>query len=131
MTSKQKCAFIFLLFSFFSSAVFSQLDFTSSNLPLVVINTNGQFIIDDPKIIADMGIIWNGPGKRNTLSDPKNNYNGKIGIEIRGSSSQYFFPKKSYGVETKSTDLVTTDFSLLGMPEENDWILLPHILTKR
>jgi hypothetical protein len=122
MTSILKCAFIFLLFSLFSPPVFSQIYFTSSNLPLVVINTNGQFIIDDPKIIADMGIIWNGAGKRNTLSDPKNNYNGKIGIEVRGSSSQ-MFPKKSYGVETKSSDLVTTDYSLLDMPKENDWIL--------
>jgi len=118
-----KRVFIFLIFSLFSSSLFSQIYFTSSNLPLVVINTNGQIIPDAPKIIATMGIIWNGAGKRNALSDPKNNYNGKIGIEIRGSSSQYFFPKKSYGVETKSNDLVTTDFSLLGMPEENDWIL--------
>lgn len=123
MTSQLKNAFLFLLFCAFSTSVFSQIYFTSSNLPLVVINTNGQQIIDDPKIIADMGIIWNDAGKRNSLSDPKNNYNGKIGIEIRGSSSQYFFPKKSYGVETKSNSLVTTDFSLLGMPEENDWIL--------
>lgn len=122
MTSQLKCAFLFLLFCTFSSSVFSQAYFASSNLPLVLINTNSQLILDDPKIIADMGIIWNGPGKRNSLSDPKNNYNGKIGIEKRGSSSQGF-PKKSYGVETKSNDLVTTDFSLLGMPEENDWIL--------
>ena len=121
MTSKLKCAFILILFSFFSSSVFPQ-NFTSSNLPLVVINTNGQQIIDVSKIIADMGIIWNGAGKRNSLSDPKNNYNGKIGIEFRGSSSQ-MFPKKSYGVETKSNDLVTTDFPLLDMPKENDWIL--------
>jgi len=122
MTSKLKCVFIFLLFSQYSSSLFSQIYFTSSNLPLVVINTNGQTIPDAPKIIATMGIIWNGTGKRNALSDPKNNYNGKIGIEIRGSSSQ-MFPKKSYGVETKSNDLVTTDFSLIGMPEENDWVL--------
>ena len=122
MTSKLGCAFFFVFFSFFSCSVFSQIYFTSSDLPLVVINTNGKQIIDDPKIIADMGIIWNGSGKRNSLSDPKNNYNGKIGIELRGSSSQ-MFPKKSYGFETKSNDLVTTDFPLLDMPEENDWIL--------
>ncbi len=69
-----------------------------------------------------MGIIWNGPGQRNSVNDPKNNYNGKIGIEIRGSSSQ-MFPKKSYGVETRSDDLQDLDVSLLGMPAESDWVL--------
>ena len=118
-TFKLTFTFLFIFFSFFIS--YAQ-TFTSSNLPLVVINTNGQTIIDDPKIFADMGIIWNGPGKRNKLSDPKNNFNGKIGIEIRGSSSQ-MFPKKSYGFETKSNDLIDIDVPLLDMPEENDWIL--------
>ncbi len=69
-----------------------------------------------------MGIIWNGVGKRNSLSDPMNNFSGKIGIEIRGSSSQ-MFPKKSYGLETKNSSLQTTDYPLLDMPDENDWIL--------
>jgi hypothetical protein len=119
MSSSLKLILIFLVFSFGSIAQ----TFTSSNLPIVVVNTNGQTIVDEPKIIANMGIIWNGPGKRNTLNDPMNNYNGKIGIEIRGSSSQYFFPKKSYGFETKSSDLEDIDVSLLDMPEENDWIL--------
>ncbi|MDP3180385.1 MAG: CotH kinase family protein [Bacteroidota bacterium] len=91
-------------------------------MPLVLINTNGQVIKDDPKITANMGIIWNGPGKRNTLNDPKNNYDGKIAIEWRGSSSQ-MFPKKGYGFETKSSALVDVDVSLLGMPDENDWVL--------
>lgn len=72
----------------------SKILFTSSNLPIFVINTNGQEIIDDIKITADMGIIYNGEGIRNNLTDSFNNYNGKIGIEIRGSSSQ-MFPKKA------------------------------------
>jgi len=111
--------FIFLI----SPKAFTQISLnTSSNLPLVVITTNGQTIPDSPKIIANMGIIWNGPGKRNSLNDPMNDYNGKIGIEIRGSSSQ-MFPKKSYGFETRSGDGLELDVSLLGMPEENDWIL--------
>ena len=74
---------------------------TSSNLPIFIINTNGQEIPDDPRIIADMGIIYNGPGQTNHITDPFNNYNGKISIEIRGKSSQDF-PKKSYGFETQN-----------------------------
>lgn len=121
MSFSPKFLIVFLVLISLRFYSFSQ-TFTSSNLPLVIINTNGQTIKDDPKIFVDMGIIWNGPGKRNTLTDPKNNYNGKVGIEWRGSSSQGF-PKKSYGFETKTTDLADLDVSLLGMPEENDWIL--------
>lgn len=114
-----KYLYLILFFPFCSLAQ----TFTSSNLPLVVLNTNGQVIIDNPRINATMGIIWNGPGKRNTLTDPKNDYNGNISIEIRGSSSQDMFPKKSYGFETKSIEMIDMDVSLLGLPEENDWIL--------
>jgi hypothetical protein len=96
--------------------------FTSSNLPIIVINTNGQEILDDPKIMADMGIINNAPGMRNSLTDPFTDYDGKIGIEIRGSSSQSF-PKKQYGIELQDANGDGIEASLLGMPTEEDWIL--------
>ena len=105
-----------------SSADQTQIQFTSSNLPIVIINTNGQDITSDEKITADMGIIFNGGGVRNYLTNPYNNYNGKIGIEIRGSSSQSF-PKKQYAVETRDSLGEDLDVSLLGFPEESDWIL--------
>lgn len=96
--------------------------FTSSNLPIIVINTNGQQILDDPKIAVEMGIIDNGPGNLNHITDPFNNYNGNAGIEIRGSSSQ-MFPKKTYGLELWTPANTDTSLSLLGMPAESDWIL--------
>jgi hypothetical protein len=46
------------------------------------------------------GIIYNGVGARNNVTDPLNHYNGNIGIEIRGQSSQ-MFPMKSYGIELR------------------------------
>ncbi|MBI3238170.1 MAG: CotH kinase family protein [Flavobacteriia bacterium] len=95
---------------------------TSSDLPIVVINTNGQGIPDEPKIQADMGIIYNGPGMINYMTDPFNNYNNKIGIEQRGSSSAGF-PQKSYGFETRDVNGTQHDTILLGMPKEHDWIL--------
>ena len=106
----------------FGSDPASYTPFVSSNLPIVLINTGGQTIPDDPKVMADMRIIDNGPGTINTPTDTPNGYDGKIGIELRGSSSQ-MFPKKSYGFET--WDLLGADInvSLLGMPEESDWIL--------
>ncbi|MCG3121228.1 MAG: hypothetical protein ALAOOOJD_04234 [bacterium] len=96
--------------------------FTSSNLPIIVIETHGKTIPDEPKITADMGIIDNGPGVRNNLTDPFNHYNGKIGIEVRGSSSQ-MFPKKQYAIETRDTLGNELEVSLLGFPEESDWVL--------
>jgi subtilisin-like proprotein convertase family protein len=97
--------------------------FSSSDLPIIVINTNNnQSIPDEPKVMADMGIIYNGPSIRNNMTDPFNHYNGKITIEVRGSSSQ-MFPQKAYGLET--VDLAGNNFNtaLLGMPSEHDWIL--------
>lgn len=94
----------------------------SSNLPLVIIDTNGIEIPDEPKLMGRMGIIDNGPGQRNTITDPFNEYDGIIGIERRGSSSQSF-PKLSYAVELRNTDGTDVSASILGMPEEEDWVL--------
>lgn len=99
-----------------------------SNLPIVLITTdNGVEIPDDPRVRASMKIIYRGPGERNYLTDQNNplflDYNGRIDIEIRGSSSQSS-DKKQYGFTTRLADNVTNNnVSLLGMPEENDWIL--------
>lgn len=107
----------------FSNDPATTMPFDSTNLPLVVINTNSQTISDDPKIICDMGIIYNGTGVMNHLTDPFNNYKGKIAMELRGSSSQTRSPKKGYGIETRNNDGTKKDTILLGMPAENDWIL--------
>ncbi len=94
----------------------------SSNLPLIVIDTQGKSIPDEPKITARMGVIDNGPGASNNVSDSYNDYDGFIGVELRGSSSQ-MFPKKSYGVETRDAAGEGLDVELLGFPEEEDWVL--------
>lgn len=102
--------------------VIAQVTFTYSDLPVVVINTNGQEILNDPKITADMGIINNGSGLRNNIGDTYNEYNGKIGIEIRGQSSQSF-PMKSYSIELWDDEGEGIDEPLFGLPEESDWVL--------
>ena len=95
--------------------------FNESNLPIVVIDTDGQEILDDPRIVVHMGIIDN-DSAINNIDDPFNGYDGQISIEIRGSSSQ-MFPKKQYALETQDIDGENLNVSILGMPEENDWIL--------
>lgn len=98
------------------------LNYTSSNLPIIKINTLGQAILDDPKIVAQMGIINNGTGATNSINDPFTEFNGRIAIELRGQSSQ-MFPKKSFSLETQDSLGENLNVSLLGMPAENDWIL--------
>ncbi|MCY1722480.1 CotH kinase family protein [Prolixibacteraceae bacterium Z1-6] len=96
----------------------------STELPLVIISTNGETILDEPKIMATMKIISNANGI-NKFTDTANEYNGYIGIELRGSSSQ-LYPQKPYAIETRNADGSNNNVSILGMPEENDWALLSN-----
>lgn len=105
-------------------------NFQSSNLPIVVINTNAQAIPEDVKITADMGIVDNGPGVPNHPTDPFNDYNGFIGIELRGNSSNGLSPKKSYSIELRDAMGTDMDAPILGMPPESDWVLLANYFDK-
>ena len=94
----------------------------SSNLPIILLNTNGQMILNNQRIIAEMDIISNEAGELNYSYDEPNDYSGRISIEIRGASST-MFPKKSYTVETQTDSGTNNNVSLLGLPPENDWVL--------
>jgi hypothetical protein len=107
----------------------------NSNLPILIINTDinpstrsPYVITDEPKVLGTMKLIYRPDGTRNYVTDVNNtnflNYNGKIGIELRGSSSQDL-DKKPYGFETILEDNSNNNVSLLEMPSENDWVLNP------
>ncbi len=96
--------------------------FTESNLPLILINTQGKSIPDEPKITALMKVI-NNPDKVNNINDKTFEYDGYIGIEKRGNTAQIFFDKLSYTVETRTDSGTNLNFPLLGLPQENDWVL--------
>ncbi|SHG91314.1 CotH kinase family protein [Flagellimonas flava] len=83
-----------------------------NKLPHFNIDTDGQVIPDEPKIAANFSIT-----KAEEVV-----YEGNMGIEIRGASSQ-LFPKKSYGFETWDESNEDLDVSLLDYPEEEDWVL--------
>jgi len=118
---------IFCILSIVFLSAYPQ-SFTDSNMPIVLINTDGGVEIPDaPRVFANMKIIYRGPGLRNYLTDQNTtayiNYNGRIDIETRGSSSQTL-PKKQYGLTTYKADNVTKlNVGLLGLPADNDWIL--------
>lgn len=118
--------FFLLLFSsilFLSTKIIAQVNLQETNLPIVLIETNGREIVDEPKIFATLKIIDNGPGNINNVADTPNDYSGFAGIELRGQSSLYVFDKKSYGIELKTEINEDTSVSILGMPKEEDWVL--------
>ena len=101
-------ALLFFLVLFYQAVFAQQTILSDSNLPIMVIttdidpNTNAPIEIpDEPKILATMQLIFRPDGTRNYLTDITNdsylNYNGRIGIELRGSSSQ-LLDKKPYGL---------------------------------
>ena len=101
----------------------NDVEFTSSDLPIVIIETGGKPVTNEEKLEASMKIIDNGKGKRNRLTDKPNGYNGRIGIKLRGNSS-LFFEQKRFTFETKDDKGKDLDVELLGMPADNDWVLL-------
>ena len=76
------------------------------------IDTYEKEILDEPKILSELIISL----------DSNIIHKGYIGIEKRGSSSQYFYEKKQYGVETWDQQGADIDVSLGGLPKEEDWI---------
>lgn len=128
-----KSKIFLVVFLLMSLSIYAQ-TFTDSNLPIVIITTDndpntGQpiEIPDDPKVLGTMKIIFRPDGSRNYLTDQNTaaylNYNGRIGIELRGSSSQAL-PKKPYGLTTlKNDNINNNNVVILGMPKENDWVL--------
>ncbi|MCQ2195958.1 MAG: CotH kinase family protein [Bacteroidaceae bacterium] len=98
-------------------------DFTSSNLPLIQIFTDSLRIGKQSKITARMKITDNGQGKRNAPNDPANQYDGLIGIKIRGNSSAAFTQKR-YTLELRTAEGKSRNVPLLGMPADDDWVLL-------
>ena len=82
-------------------------------LPQVSVETQGRAIPNEPKMKATMRIL---EGEAVT-------YDGPVGIELRGATSRTKYPKKQYAVETRRADGANANVSLLGLPEENDWIL--------
>ena len=85
-------------------------------LPYVKITTDVS-IENEPKVPGDMAVFEN-----QTLT-----FTSPIGIEYRGSTSFRLSDKKSYGFETWDENNEDVNASILGYPEEEDWILTGHV----
>lgn len=95
--------------------------FAGSRLPLIMLNTDNITIPNEPKIEGYIRVFDNESGSLNYPTDIPV-FESKMAIEVRGSSSQ-MFPKKSFSLETQDADGKDLETTLLGLPEEEDWIL--------
>lgn len=82
-------------------------------LPVVSIEAK-RTIVDEPKRPARMRV-------RNARG--RTVHRGRIAIELRGQSSQEY-RKKPYALELRDADGDERDVAMLGMPEDDDWLLL-------
>lgn len=101
------------------------IEVVSSELPIMLINTNGQSIPFQGGITAQMELKYAGPGNLTFLSGPSNEYNGQVSIGVRGATSAGY-PQRPYKMETRTSTGANNNVALLGMPAENDWVLLSN-----
>jgi hypothetical protein len=96
----------------------------STSLPIILLETNGQ-TIDFQEINANFKVIDNPAGQVNHPSDMPA-YEGLISIRLRGNFSSGL-PQKPYAIELLDAATgLDTSVAVLGMPKEEDWILLAN-----
>ncbi|MBN2021319.1 MAG: lamin tail domain-containing protein [Pirellulales bacterium] len=93
----------------------------NSNIPLVVVSTFGQGVNENSLTLTASAFMEVGADGRAWLSSAAD-FSGQAGLKIRGSSSTSF-PKKQYAFELWDEERDDMAASLLGLPEESDWVL--------
>ena len=106
---------------------------TSTNLPIVWLDVDGEYIDRNERITAKMKIIHNGDGNLNyadTVAHPGQtiDYEGYVALRYRGSSSFNSSDKKPYSFRPLDKPLedggVKQKVKILGMGKDNNWALL-------
>jgi hypothetical protein len=110
------------------SAGAQSIDFSSSNLPVVVIETDGTPIPEDEKIPARMGVIRY-EGRRNHIDSAFTDFSGPIAIELRGRTS-LMYDQKQFLLKTLDENGEDVNVSLMDFPAEHDWILYAPAVDK-
>ncbi len=121
-----KYFFFFLSITFLSCT--SELKLDSSDVPDGALNRSSDLlpyiqiltdapILNEPKVSGELRIF-----ERNELTHTQT-----MGIEYRGSTSYRLSDKKSFGVEIWDETGNDLSVELLGMPAEEDWILMGQV----
>jgi len=93
----------------------------SSNLPIVIIDTNRQSMIYGVYKRVASAFIDTGLDGRAHITGPAD-FAGRGGMKTRGRSTAGA-PKHSYGFEVWDEDDRDRDVSIFGLPADADWIL--------
>ena len=106
---------------------------TSTNLPIVWLDVDGEYIDREERITARMKVIHNGDGQLNwadTVAHPGQtvDYEGYVALRYRGSSSFNSSDKKPYSFRPLDKPLeeggTKKKVNILGMGKDNNWALL-------
>ncbi len=98
------------------------LDTFATTLPILVIDTYGADIVDEPKITAILEVFdASNPAALNRLSHPPTQ-RARIGIEIRGYSSQSA-PKRQFSLAFHDANGKDQPRPFVGLPSAADWVL--------
>lgn len=92
----------------------------NGELPVIVIDTNGQELERYNEINAEMKVYEN--NHINNFKGTKPTLKTDIFINIRGNSSAEM-PKKQYGIKLITSKEKERKESMLGLPKDNNWVL--------
>lgn len=92
----------------------------SSNLGIVVLDTDGQSISKNRSTLVRARFFDAGKGRASLNAQPA--YDGLATINLRGYSTLHL-PKRSYTLHTVDKNTNQIKVPLLGLPAEEDWVL--------
>ena len=93
----------------------------NSDLPLVIINTFGQYVYYRGRNIpASFRFINAGKGRSNLAGSA--DFDGRGDIHVRGHSSLHL-PKHSYTFHLRDESARKAKVSIFGLPKDSDWVL--------
>lgn len=99
----------------------------SSNLPIIIVETYGQTVTyAERHVYKPSSVVVVEPNDtfgRAVLNGPCD-FAGRAGFRVRGRSSSFLWPKMQYALETWDAQDNDTPVSMLGFPQESDWVLV-------
>lgn len=102
------------------TVVEKELETFTSNLPLVILNTFGREVLRTEKTAASVRFIDEKDGVSRLVGEA--NHDGRAELNLRGNTSLRYL-KRSFTMKTKDDSGQSQSVSLLGFPEDNDWVL--------